>query len=532
MQIKVWYYGVNNQTYITDVAGVIFNLTVDGKEVVVSNQNTLSRQDINFCNGYNKLLTLQIGQSFKYDNTIENNLPYKNSFLVEKSRNFIERKRKNLTLGEKICGQIIKGNLVDFKKECVGFVSLDIYSETEQTIVVSFGEYLTDKGTVLRIWEERDFSFEYVLKPGENKLFNSFRRCGLRYIDIESEKPIKINEVAILPVNYPLTTVPYKLENDLDQRIYDTCVYTLRSCMHEHYEDCPWREQALYSMDGFNEMRGGFYAFNEIEYARYNLMFISRGIRSDGLLSICYPTGRDIPIPSFSLVYFRTVEEYVKFTNDRSVLPEILPVLKKIKEAFESRIDENNLIPCFEFPCWNFYEWSVGSDREYQITRKPEDVEPRKYDLIINCMYLYAMQSYCNLTGEVIDFEPMKKAINDTFYVNGLYKLCTDGEIYGQLGNVFAVLSGVADKSLVEKIINDKSLVPCTLSMKTFLYEAVDDKDFILNDIRNDYSYMLDAGATTFWETINGVKIDVAGSLCHGWSTIPIIYFNKYLNKK
>ena len=142
------------------------------------------------------------------------------------------------------------------------------------------------------------------------------------------------------------------------------------------------------------------------------------------------------------------------------------------------------------------------------------------------------MQSYCNLTGEVIDFEPMKKAINDTFYVNGLYKLCTDGEIYGQLGNVFAVLSGVADKSLVEKIINDKSLVPCTLSMKTFLYEAVDDKDFILNDIRNDYSYMLDAGATTFWETINGVKIDVAGSLCHGWSTIPIIYFNKYLNKK
>ena len=38
---------------------------------------------------------------------------------------------------------------------------------------------------------------------------------------------------------------------------------------------------------------------------------------------------------------------------------------------------------------------------------------------------------------------------------------------------------------------------------------------------------MLDAGATTFWETEKGATdFDGAGSLCHGWSALPIYYLN------
>jgi hypothetical protein len=39
---------------------------------------------------------------------------------------------------------------------------------------------------------------------------------------------------------------------------------------------------------------------------------------------------------------------------------------------------------------------------------------------------------------------------------------------------------------------------------------------------------MIDAGSTTVWETINGsVDFDNAGSLCHGWSAVPIYVYNK-----
>jgi hypothetical protein len=38
---------------------------------------------------------------------------------------------------------------------------------------------------------------------------------------------------------------------------------------------------------------------------------------------------------------------------------------------------------------------------------------------------------------------------------------------------------------------------------------------------------MLENGATSFWETIEGeAAFDKAGSLCHGWSALPVYYYN------
>lgn len=40
---------------------------------------------------------------------------------------------------------------------------------------------------------------------------------------------------------------------------------------------------------------------------------------------------------------------------------------------------------------------------------------------------------------------------------------------------------------------------------------------------------MLDAGATSFWEMKDGWKdFDGAGSLCHGWSAIPVYFYARY----
>jgi hypothetical protein len=80
-------------------------------------------------------------------------------------------------------------------------------------------------------------------------------------------------------------------------------------------------------------------------------------------------------------------------------------------------------------------------------------------------------------------------------------------------------------------------MIDITLSTATFMYDALlsfdeNNKEFILEDIRNKYNYMLEQGATTFWETIVGAKdFDNAGSLCHGWSAVPVYYFHKFFDK-
>lgn len=75
--------------------------------------------------------------------------------------------------------------------------------------------------------------------------------------------------------------------------------------------------------------------------------------------------------------------------------------------------------------------------------------------------------------------------------------------------------------------------MPCSLSMKPFKYGAmlkVDRKKYknvILDEIRATYKPMEDGGSGTVWETIEGAEaFDNAGSLCHGWSAIPIYYFD------
>ena len=76
-------------------------------------------------------------------------------------------------------------------------------------------------------------------------------------------------------------------------------------------------------------------------------------------------------------------------------------------------------------------------------------------------------------------------------------------------------------------------MIPNTLSMNCFRFDALLKADrvkygpIILEEIDRDFGYMLKNGATTFWETILGQRdFEDAGSLCHGWSALPLYYYH------
>ena len=106
-----------------------------------------------------------------------------------------------------------------------------------------------------------------------------------------------------------------------------------------------------------------------------------------------------------------------------------------------------------------------------------------------------------------------------------------------ELLQAYAILTGVADGLRAERLcekLTSGNLVRCTLSMLPFKYDALLQvnekryKAFVLSDIDGNYSYMLEQGATSFWETLLGVAdFGGAGSLCHGWAAAPIYYYHK-----
>ena len=345
----------------------------------------------------------------------------------------------------------------------------------------------------------------------------------------------------IIPRLYPVTVQPYKIADETLQKIYDVSVHTLRCCMHEHYEDCPWREQALYNMDSRNQMLFGYYAFNEYEFPRANLNLMSKDCRADGLLAICFPCGVDLTIPSFSLHFFTQVREYAEYSGDWDFVKEIFPKLQSVMQVFVNRLNADGLIPTWEGEgYWNFYEWADGLEG---ALGEDEDV---KVDLVLNALLSIAlgnMQTICAKIGQENEYgalqEKLNGAIRKTFYnkAEGAFAMYQGGRAYSELGNALAVLCGACGeeeaKAIGEKLAGENDWTKATLSMKCFKYDALVKIDrekyrsYIVEDIRFVYSKMLEAGATTFWETEKGeADFGNAGSLCHGWSALPVYYFH------
>ena len=225
IKIVVWHLGKDSQTYINDKAYVVFEITANGKTVAKSDENTLSRVMNEYKNGYDKMITPQLGQSFLYDNTVVK-IGYSESEVVDKTYDLHKRNIKGLKLCDRLpIKTVLKDNsvIIDMGKEVAGFLDMDFISPKSQKLLIAYGEHLDD-GDVRRIIGNRDFSVEFVAKKGGNKYLNALRRLGGRYLQIYSDYPIKINYIGIRPVEYPVEEKKKEFSDKLIQRIYDASI--------------------------------------------------------------------------------------------------------------------------------------------------------------------------------------------------------------------------------------------------------------------------------------------------------------------
>lgn len=540
-KIQVWHYGENTASYIKDDAGLIFEIADSSGIIAYSNENVSSRIMNEYKNGYSKFMTRQLGNSFFYDARVDAHELAKTKE-YKKHCNYSVREINNIELHDRTPFFLIKREksiIVDLKKETTGFIDLDIESPCDQLIKIGYGEHIADGGVRYNIFNSLNFTFEICLKKGHNIIFNPLRRIAGRYLEIFYEEDIQINYAGIRPVCYQHEVIRKDYGDELINKIYNTSIYTLEQCMHEHYEDCPWREQALYVLDSRNQMLCGYYVFKGFEYQKHNIILLSKGYQKDtGLLTLTTPCGSsNYPIPFFSLMYIKQVEEYIKYTGDREILNIVEDTLTNIINSMISRIDDNGLVYYFRKPFWNFYEWTDGSANDEDL--RPDSKEKEQYELMINAALVYSIESYNRIFDKNIDTSKLKEAIVKKFYdeKHSVFVMNDKTDKASQLGNAFACLIGLGNDELIEKLSKSEEMVEASLSVRGFVYDALLTKkgkyeDFIIDDIKNRYQKMLDKGATTFWETEKGeADFGGAGSLCHGWSAIPIYYFNELLKK-
>ncbi len=557
LAILVWYYGEscsNCFTYYPGKAGLLFEVSTKDGVLVASNELVLSRISPAYRNGACKYITGMLGFTFAYDCTAEDDWKsgaltnFAKSRVVDQKLDMYPRPIKKL----KVCApvqskKITQGEgyaIYDLGREEAGYLCLRVNSSKKQTLTIYYGEHLIEDGTVPGIIASRQFNMEITVGEGVSEYTNYFRRLGGRYLQINYTEDIEVDFLTVLPTEYPLNVVQRHFDDPLMQKIYDVSVRTLHLCMHEHYEDTPWREQSFYAMDSRNQMLCGYYAFEEYEFVRASLYLMSQDNRDDDFLSICAPTKCDLIIPSFALHYFTAVYEYCVYSKDLSLAKEILPKLESVMAAFLRHVKND----VFENPIgksyWNFYEWVGGLDGAGYRTA----TETTK-DAAGNCLLsiaLQRLQDICDLLGEKRDYSSIVQKLNESirrnFYVEqtGLYRASDRDETAFELVNAFAILCGAATKSqaefICEAFAKNSIQRKTTLSMVCFKYDAMlqTDKEkyraHILAEIEKKYKRMLDEGATSFWETERGWHdFDRSGSMCHGWSALPVYYYNTLL---
>ena len=616
MVTVVWYYGIDSQTYQKGEAGLIFEIVDEDDNVITySDETVLSRPSRDYISGKCHLISGQLGPTYHYDMKGYDGFlelgceGFEKSHVVPTiSKAFRVRPNKKLTLEPRVRGMVCRtggfkyttnderasvnmqyaaisgryphemmksGDLyfgspvkfvsesrefdgvffiVDLGEETAGFLDIDLEVPADCRLDVGFGEHLKDGVCRTSV---RGFFAEIELKAGRNTWLHTFRRFGCRYLQFfVHSSEVTVHYAGLRPTLYPLKHKEYKSGNLLRETIYKVCQNTLQQCLHEHYEDCPWREQALYTMDSRNQMLCGYYAFGETEAARASLELISHGVRDDGLLMLCYPAGLDFPIPAFSCMYFVQMDEYIRHSGDVTLAAAVFDKLETIIKTFHKKVQPEGVIenfygkaPSGKNDYWNFYEWSATMNGHFAETE-------RRLECPINCFYSLAMQSLANIcdalgkTEYAIELRARVKSLNaaiaEVFY-NPETKLFESFDtihrgLYTVLTQSLAMLCGAAEGvdttvMLQAMATNGKTevgidLVPNTLSMNAFRFDAllaVDKEKYapiILAELDRDYLYMLRCGATTFWETIIGADdFADAGSLCHGWSALPVYYY-------
>lgn len=436
--------------------------------------------------------------------------------------------------------------LLDMGSIQEGYLVLDVVSPAPMMIDVGFGEHVKDLRVRTSIGN-RCFTVTCGAIPARQRFVHWFRRLGCRYLQLflyGSEATIF--EASLLPVVYPVDERPAWYCGDaLHEKIYDVSRKTLLTCMHEHYEDCPWREQALYGFDARNQMLAGYYAFGEFTLPMESLRLLALSQRTDGLLELCAPARVPVNIPSFSLAFVVALEEYCRYSGDLDFSREMFPVACRIVENLQEHIRDGLAWNYQEPGYWNFYEWNPLLDG-MPLDRR-EMLLPSA-DAGLQLFGLLAVQRLEKLS-EYLDLPVALRDVRESLQI-GLEQFWNDEESayasflkdgkpvqYSELIQSLALYANAVPEHRANNLrrgLLEKRWLPVTLSYSIFKYEALlQDPDQygakVFQEISQRWGRMVFQGAESFWETEEGEEaFDGAGSLCHGWSGIPAYFYGAY----
>lgn len=366
-----------------------------------------------------------------------------------------------------------------------------------------------------------------------------FRTFRFIRLEIEAvEEAVTLLDFYYTETGYPLEVRTKAIANDPDfEAIWDISERSLRRCMHETYEDCPFYEQLQYIMDSRTQILYTYAVSGDDRLARKCMDDFRHSQRYDGLMNSSHPNYESNVIPGFSIYYILMVQDHMMYFGDKELLREHLPHIDRILRFFHCHLSENGYVDKIgglngKDRFWSFIDWTPQWDQTYGVPpvvlKGPVTME--------SLLYIYGLQaaekiaSYLNFSDLASDYrkeyEKVQKALRG--HMMGQRGMLTDGpgiEEYSQHVQVFAILTRTISveqgrEALLRTIENKADYPQCSVAMSFYLFRAL--------EITKLYEYtreywdiwrrMLEKHSTTCIEDETQERSD-----CHAWGAL-ILY--------
>lgn len=362
-----------------------------------------------------------------------------------------------------------------------------------------------------------------------------------RFIRLEIEtrgEPLTIFRLDYTETGYPLEVCTQVSASDKDLKaVWEISERTLRRCMHETYEDCPFYEQLQYAMDSRTEILYTYAVSADDRLARKCMDDFRRSQRHDGLINCSYPCVRPNVIPGFSIYYILMLYDHMMYFDDRELLEEHVLAVSGILNYFHKNRTEEGYVKKLgglngREANWSFIDWTPEWDDTTgvpsAILEGPITMESLLY--VLGLQKGAAILEHLGQKEQASIYYERAQAVQEAVrkYCTGTDGMLQDGpgvEQYSQHVQVFSILTDTTDpeqgrRNLERTLMHPQDYAQCSVAMAFYLFRALQKTN--LYTWTKEYSKlwirMLEKGLTTCVEDEIGERSD-----CHAWGSL-ILY--------
>ncbi|HSI84839.1 MAG TPA: amylo-alpha-1,6-glucosidase [Candidatus Methylacidiphilales bacterium] len=459
--------------------------------------------------------------------------------------------------------------VLDFGGEYLGHASIE-FECLEATIVdIGYDERLDENGTIsyYRCNPFINSADRFKCAPGRHTL-DAFHERGGRYLQITFRQQgpaphthaVTLHSAAIVqttghyglaPIAEVETGTPiltegwFRCSDKIFNWTWTACVDTLCASMADGWID-PWRERGMYIGDTIVEAAATRKFTSDTRLEAWSIRLWARGQFANGQIPDVVPSAHQDPLCDYSLLWIVLLRNYWAATADSALVREVWPVVDRIfgSSVWLPSAEDGGLWETHS-ECFVFVDWGHAPD------------ERKGVNAVLNAFRLRALECSAELATAIglstestryrREADSVRAAFSRIFWDDemGRFAACKlDGALSlgpamhaNALALAYRIATPAQEASVIaylrEGLQRNLELPPGWINFYFFyylfdgLYQA-GKSSLVEEAIRSHYGLMLNRGAWTLWENLS-TAIANRGSLCHGWTCSPMIYFSEHV---